>query len=597
MCSKIIDIPKWQKDLNIYNNIKSTFILEGNIHDLQAFVNVEKQFCNFYSLNEYIYRYLNDQGYDIIIFYNKIEGFHNYFSKHHVEKINEIITKKINDESDIIEVANVLKELIQNNEYTICIIFDLANTLTSSVDNLSENEMDFFSSILLVSKKRKQLFSRKNGDLLTNHIFLICDKSNDIPAWVYNNNPYIGIMHIAPASREYRKNFIYNNLKKLDESMDIRDLDENAEYISNISIGMSNLDLHGLFIIAKKNRNKISELPNIINKMKYGEEDSLWLKIDKKRIKDADTILSKRVKGQDGIIQKVKELLIRSTLKLSSDKINNKPKGVMFFAGPTGTGKTELAKAITELLFYDETNMIRFDMSEYSESHSDQKLFGAPPGYIGYETGGQLTNAIKNNPFSVLLFDEIDKASSTIMDKFLQILDDGRMTDGQGNTVYFSETLIIFTSNIGMQEKKRDVNGNVYINSLIDYDEPYEKICETIQNELKKYFKPEVLNRLGNNIFVFDFIRDESIELILNKLISEFVCSIRKTYDINIKYTDEFYVFLKNMSIKNINYGGRGIRNVVETYFINYVTQIIFDNCDLKEILISYENKITHKII
>ena len=208
MNTKLIDIPKWQKDLDIYNNIKSTFIIEGNIHDLQAYVNVEKQLCHFCSLNDYLFRYLTDKGYDIILFYNKIEGFYNHFSKKHVSKIDEIISREIKNKGDLLETSRVLKELLENGHYSVCIIFDLANTLTSSVEILNENEMSFFTSLLLLSKKRYQAFSSKSGELLTNHIFLICDKSNDIPTWIYNNNPYIAIMHITQSSKEYRKNFI-----------------------------------------------------------------------------------------------------------------------------------------------------------------------------------------------------------------------------------------------------------------------------------------------------------------------------------------------------------------------------------------------------
>jgi ATP-dependent Clp protease ATP-binding subunit ClpA len=133
-------------------------------------------------------------------------------------------------------------------------------------------------------------------------------------------------------------------------------------------------------------------------------------------------------------------------------RYSNRPKGVLFFAGPTGVGKTELAKTITEFIFGSEHNYIRFDMSEFSQEHADQRLVGAPPGYVGYEVGGELTNAIRQRPFSVVLFDEIEKAHPKILDIFLQILDDGRLTSGRGETAYFSESLIIFTSNLGIYE-------------------------------------------------------------------------------------------------------------------------------------------------
>src|SRR5205814_1862259 len=153
-----------------------------------------------------------------------------------------------------------------------------------------------------------------------------------------------------------------------------------------------------------------------------------------------------RVKGQDAVIEQVVPTLIRAKMGMSDvggGQHSSKPRGVFFFVGPTGVGKTELSKAIAELIFGDEKAMIRFDMSEYSEEHQQARLIGAPPGYVGFDQGGQLTNAIIEKPFSVVLFDEIEKAHGRILDKFLQILDEGRLTDGMGRTVYFSEAILI----------------------------------------------------------------------------------------------------------------------------------------------------------
>lgn len=166
-----------------------------------------------------------------------------------------------------------------------------------------------------------------------------------------------------------------------------------------------------------------------------------------------------------------------------------------------------------------------FDMSEYSQEQSDQRLMGAPPGYVGYDEGGQLTNAVRDNPFSVLLFDEIEKASPKIFDKFLAMLDDGRMTDGKGQTIYFSETVIIFTSNLGIY---KEVRKNGFLEKVLNVEpgEDYEQVKNKMMTEIKKFFnetlgRPELLNRFGENFVVFDFIRPEIAEEIIEKNIEK----------------------------------------------------------------------------
>ena len=159
------------------------------------------------------------------------------------------------------------------------------------------------------------------------------------------------------------------------------------------------------------------------------------------------------MRGQRQAVTKTIDILMRSVMGLTGAQARssgNRPRGVLFFAGPTGVGKTELAKTLTQLIFGDDRAYIRFDMSEFAEEHTGARLLGAPPGYIGYDAGGELTNAVREKPFSVVLFDEIEKAHPRILDKFLQILEDGRLTDGRGETAYFSEAILVFTSNLGI---------------------------------------------------------------------------------------------------------------------------------------------------
>ena len=273
----------------------------------------------------------------------------------------------------------------------------------------------------------------------------------------------------------------------------------------------------------------ISRWTNIpITKLAQGE---------KEKVLNLEENMKKRVKGQDDALKLVSEAIIRSR---SGIKDENRPIGSFMFLGPTGVGKTEVARTLAYELFDDEKHMIRIDMSEYMESHSVARLIGAPPGYVGYDEGGQLTEAVRRNPYSIVLFDEVEKAHKDVLNILLQILDDGRITDGHGRTVDFKNTIIIMTSNIGSQY-------------VLD-----GKVDETvINNELKIYFRPEFLNRI-DEIIIFNSLTKDVIYEILDKLVSDLNTKLNKQR-ISISLTDS----AKNWIVSNgydHNYGARPLK-------------------------------------
>jgi ATP-dependent Clp protease ATP-binding subunit ClpA len=216
-------------------------------------------------------------------------------------------------------------------------------------------------------------------------------------------------------------------------------------------------------------------------------------------------------------------------------------------------------------------------MSEFSQEHTNQRLIGSPPGYVGYETGGELTNAIKQKPFSVILFDEIEKAHPRILDIFLQILDDGRLTSGKGETVYFSECLIIFTSNLGVYEITPTGERIQNVSPNMEYPKIKEKLLYAIQDYFKfKISRPEILNRIGENIVVFDFIRPKDARLIMNKMINNLKYKLEDERKIKLELTPQVEQEIYMEIIKDLSMGGRGIGNRLELILINPLTQLLF---------------------
>lgn len=282
-----------------------------------------------------------------------------------------------------------------------------------------------------------------------------------------------------------------------------------------------------------------------ISKLMQGEKEKI--------LHLADT-LRKRVIGQDEAVELISDAIIRQRAGIKDE---NKPIGSFLFLGPTGVGKTELAKALADALFDSESHIIRLDMSEYMEPHSVAKLIGAPPGYVGYDEGGQLTEKVRRNPYSIVLFDEIEKAHHDVFNILLQILDDGRLSDSQGRTVDFKNTIIIMTSNLGSQ-------------LLLSHSKDKAKEIDLL---LKENFKPEFLNRIDEIITFNPLDKDVQIKIV-DKLLR--ILDMRLlAQDINITYTDALKKHILNESF-NEEYGARPVKRYIQKYVETFIaTKII----------------------
>ena len=294
---------------------------------------------------------------------------------------------------------------------------------------------------------------------------------------------------------------------------------------------------------------------------------------ENEKLKNLEKTLHERVIGQNEAVEAVAKAIRRGRVGL---KDPNRPIGSFLFLGPTGVGKTELSKALAETLFGNENAMIRIDMSEYMEPHSVSKLIGSPPGYVGFDEGGQLTEKIRRKPYSVILLDEVEKAHPDVMNMLLQILDDGRLTDAQGRTVNFKNTVIIMTSNIGARliTDKNILGFSNDNNKNEETQKEYETIKKDVMGELKKQFRPEFINRI-DEIIVFHKLNNEDIRKIMDIMLNQLISRLKEQeIDIEIDESVKKLLIEKGVDIK---YGARPLKRTIQNILEDKIAEAMLD--------------------
>lgn len=606
---KMVKMSVWMKNFRMAMSRKQVLILHGNVRD--KYIDVERNRI-FENLTEFLNDAIREFHFDTVVFYDPV-------GQERYTKIKET-TKKLttNPELEGDDKQHEKKEERMEVPPT--------RLLAKWQDILSEKKMNTFAVLFYLDKiiQYKSSYSPEEMEILlrlekqienitpNNRIVLVSLLDTFIPVELYTNSPKTYILSIPLPNKVDRESYLKF---KLGSNY------QHNELISNLTDGLflRDLDIIVNEITSSKEKLNSSDVKKIINKYRIGAKEDYWGSIDIEKIKGAFTWFTEDqgVKGQDEAVRRVIDVLLmaRSGLSGIASGVTSKPKGVLFFAGPTGVGKTFLAKKLAKFLFASEDAFIRFDMSEYKEEHTVSKMIGSPPGYVGHEKGGILTNAIKEKPFSVILFDEIEKAHPKIMDIFLQILDEGRLTDSRGQTVFFTESVIIFTSNIGtrtINSQNRPIDEKKTLDEILMTEMPPEKK----RQEIKKHFircneqffiseisRPELLNRIGNNIIPFNYIDSADVQ---TEIIKSHLKRIKAEFEDRYKsigHKIEFDVSLVNYLIEKYSkqishFGGRGITNAIENEIItllaietlrveskqakNRVFKVGVENCEVK---------------
>lgn len=566
--------------------IKKCVMIDGNVGDV--YLDDKNKIV---SLREFLEAMFKDMDYQDIVYWDRVEG-----ATGAIDKLT--LTDEVEVEGDAYdlgdeeeetpkaqqglfkspaEILNVVYKNVIDKKKKVAFIINWSEYLFSA-NGLSEDERQNITLLGKALKDRK--IDYLSSDCNESVVVIILNKASGLPLSFYQGNPEVEIVTLQKPDREERKQMV----QKIEDSFEVRLKSGTSSLLDNENIDcidmmedFTNREIIQLSRMSRK-EDKMS-FDKLFYLFKYGEKENPWEKLEQARVKNIKKELADRVVGQDEAIEKIEKTVVKAYMGLTGlhkTSSRSMPKGVFFFVGPTGVGKTELSKALAKFLFGDEQACIRFDMSEYAQENSDQKLIGAAPGYVGYEEGGQLTNAIKEHPFSVVLFDEIEKAAKPnprILDIFLQILEDGRLTDSKGETVYFSDTIIVFTSNLGANQVQASSDKEGVAKEFIRI------VKEYFDQELKR---PELLGRIGyNNIVPFNFIQDKEFQYkICKSKLKPVIRGIEEKYKLDLEFEKEMDAINYILSAVDSAKGGRDILNAINDRLLDPLAMFLFENKD-----------------
>lgn len=596
--------PVWAREIQTLVPVCAHFVLSGNVHDhyFAPWQPDDPASTSLMRLPMVVAKALSARGIRLVASYDVTAGLDVLARPERdddVERLLESLRGPRSGGGSLNDLSALVAQVADAPE-PIGLVIESASRLVRDPTNLTDEEFVAFRAIDRACRSARRR-PAAGGQRMHSPVIWVTDTERDLPSWFTVRNNLLRTVSVPLPDHDDRERLAANLMPLIARESGFEGpLGRPVRILAEQTAGFGLSAIEDIAWIAMDQRLDPDHIEDAARSYRVGVTENPWrADFIARRLRDelredsspsdGRARLRDRVLGQQHAVQKTLDILSRSVAGLTAAHAGPsaaRPRGVLFFAGPTGVGKTELAKAVTKLLFDDERFYIRFDMSEFSSEHSADRLIGAPPGYVGHDAGGELTNAISERPFSVVLFDEVEKAHERILDKFLQVLDDGRLTDGRGQTVFFTEAVIIFTSNLGIYREVKDPATGAIRRELAVSPATHptaEERAEAIKQAIRNHFtlelgRPELLNRIGeDNIVVFDFIDEPTAERILAGMLENVSARLEREHGVPLVLTPEAQSRLRAACLGDgvLAMGGRGIGSKLETVLVNPLSRLL----------------------